>query len=202
TSIVVTDVGQHQMWAAQHIDREAPRTFLSSGGAGTMGFGLPAAIGAAYGCPAAHIVCISGDGSLQMNVQEMATAAVGGVNVKVVLMDNACLGMVHQWQQLFYGKRYSATMLEGNPDFVKLAQAYGWQAQRVSRPAEVKEAFTWLLAAEGPALLDVRIDSDENVFPMVAPGNSIQDIIGAPNARDASPDRAAASVTVDEQEGA
>ncbi|MEG2260682.1 MAG: biosynthetic-type acetolactate synthase large subunit [Raoultibacter sp.] len=202
TSIVVTDVGQHQMWAAQHIDREVPRTFLSSGGAGTMGFGLPAAIGAAYGCPAAHIVCISGDGSLQMNVQEMATAAVGGVNVKVVLMDNACLGMVHQWQQLFYGKRYSATMLEGNPDFVKLAQAYGWQAQRVSRPAEVKEAFTWLLAAEGPALLDVRIDSDENVFPMVAPGNSIQDIIGAPNACDASPDRAAASVTVDEQEGA
>ena len=201
TSIVVTDVGQHQMWAAQHIDREEPRTFLSSGGAGTMGFGLPAAIGAAYGCPTAQIVCISGDGSIQMNVQEMATAAVGGVNVKVVLMDNACLGMVHQWQQLFYGKRYSATMLEGNPDFVKLAQAYGWQAQRVVHPADLEAAFTWLLAASGPALLAVRIDSDENVFPMVAPGNSIEDIIGAVNVEVAPPDGAHDAQAANEQEG-
>ncbi|MEG0072011.1 MAG: biosynthetic-type acetolactate synthase large subunit [Raoultibacter sp.] len=193
-SIVVTDVGQHQMWAAQHIDREVPRTFLSSGGAGTMGFGLPAAIGAFYGCPDKQVICISGDGSLQMNVQEMATAAAGEVDVKVVLMDNACLGMVHQWQQLFYGKRYSATLLEGNPDFVKLAQAYGWQAQLVSRPEEVEASLKWLLAAHGPVLLDLRIDSDENVFPMVAPGNSIEDIIGAVNAE-------SAPIVAREQEG-
>ncbi|MEF9841244.1 MAG: biosynthetic-type acetolactate synthase large subunit [Raoultibacter sp.] len=195
SSIVVTDVGQHQMWAAQHIDRELPRTFLSSGGAGTMGFGLPAAIGAAYGCPDKQIVCISGDGSLQMNIQEMATAAAGKVGVKVVLMDNACLGMVHQWQQLFYDKRYSATLFTGNPDFVKLAQAYGWDAERVARPADLPAAFARLLKVSGPALLDVRIGSDENVFPMVAPGNSIEDIIGAVNAE-------ALSAADDEQQGA
>ena len=130
-SIVVTEVGQHEMWAAQHIARECPRSFISSGGLGTMGFGFPASIGAAIGCPDKTVVCVAGDGSFQMNSQEMATAGIHRVPVKVLVMDNRCLGMVHQWQHLFYGERYSSTLLDANPDFVKLADAYGWQAARV-----------------------------------------------------------------------
>lgn len=181
SSIVVTEVGQHQMWAAQHIMRDLPRTFLSSGGLGTMGFGLPASIGAKIACPDKTVICIAGDGSLQMNIQELATAASAGVDVKVLIMDNAALGMVHQWQQLFYGARYSQTILPDCPDFVKLAEAYGWQAERIDSPDEVKPAFERLLATEGPALLDMHIDSSENVYPMVAPGEPIDNIIGAIN---------------------
>ena len=178
-SVVVTEVGQHQMWAAQHIAREEPRTFLSSGGLGTMGFGFPAAIGAAIGRPDAQVVCVAGDGSLQMNSQEMATAAVNGVPVKVLVMDNRCLGMVRQWQKLFYRERYSATLLDAVPDFVKLADAYGWRAERVERPEEVVPALERMLAAEGPYLLDVAIDRDQNVYPMVAPGSALPDALGA-----------------------
>jgi acetolactate synthase-1/2/3 large subunit len=181
SSIVVTEVGQHQMWAAQHIMRDLPRTFLSSGGLGTMGFGLPASIGAKIACPDKTVICIAGDGSLQMNIQELATAASAGVDVKVLIMDNAALGMVHQWQQLFYGARYSQTILPDCPDFVKLAEAYGWQAERIDSPDEVKAAFERLLSTEGPALLDMHIDSSENVYPMVAPGEPIDNIIGAIN---------------------
>lgn len=180
-SIVTTEVGQHQMWAAQHIDRDVPRTFLSSGGLGTMGFGFPAAIGAKVACPEKQVVCIAGDGSFQMNVQEMATAAVRGINVKVLLMNNSALGMVHQWQGLFYNERYSETLLPDNPDFVKLCEAYGWGGKRVSDPAELEDAMKWMLDYDGPALLDMRIDRDENVFPMVAPGAPLDDIIGAVN---------------------
>ena len=180
-SIVTTEVGQHQMWAAQHIDREVPRTFLTSGGLGTMGFGFPAAIGAKVACPDKEVVCVAGDGSFQMNSQEMATAAAEGINVKVLLMNNSALGMVHQWQNLFYEKRYSETLLPDIPDFVKLCDAYGWGGKRVSKPEELEEAFTWLLNYDGPALLDMRIDRDENVFPMVAPGAPLDDIIGATN---------------------
>ena len=146
-SIVVTEVGQHQMWAHQFVDRERPRTFLSSGGLGTMGFGFPAAIGAAIANPDKQVVCIAGDGSFQMNSQEMATAAINGVPVRVLIMDNRALGMVHQWQKLFYGKRYSQTLLEPNPDFVKLADAYGWQAERIEQPDEVAGAIGRMLAA-------------------------------------------------------
>ena len=180
-SIITTEVGQHQMWAAQHIDREVPRTFLTSGGLGTMGFGFPAAIGAKVACPDKEVVCVAGDGSFQMNSQEMATAAAEGINVKVLLMNNSALGMVHQWQNLFYEKRYSETLLPDIPDFVKLCDAYGWGGKRVSKPEELEEAFTWLLNYDGPALLDMRIDRDENVFPMVAPGAPLDDIIGATN---------------------
>lgn len=180
-SIVTTEVGQHQMWAAQHIDREVPRTFLTSGGLGTMGFGFPAAIGAKVACPDKQVVCVAGDGSFQMNSQEMATAAAEGINVKVLLMNNSALGMVHQWQNLFYDKRYSETLLPDIPDFVKLCAAYGWGGKRVSKPEELEEAFQWLLDYDGPALLDMRIDRDENVFPMVAPGAPLDDIIGATN---------------------
>ncbi len=180
-SIVTTEVGQHQMWAAQHIDRDVPRTFLSSGGLGTMGFGFPAAIGAKVAFPEKEVVCIAGDGSYQMNVQEMATAAINGINVKVLLMNNSALGMVHQWQGLFYNQRYSETLLPDNPDFVKLCEAYGWGGKRISQPEELEEAMKWLLAYDGPALLDMRIDRGENVFPMVAPGAPLDDIIGAIN---------------------
>lgn len=178
-SIVTTEVGQHQMWAHQNIHREHARTFLSSGGLGTMGFGFPAAIGAKVGCPEDEVVCIAGDGSFQMNSQEMATAAINKVGVKVLIMDNRALGMVHQWQRLFYNERYSFTELDANPDFVKLADAYGWQAARISKPEEIDEALDAMLSAEGPYLLDVQIPIDQTVYPMVAPGAPIDDIIGA-----------------------
>lgn len=178
-SIVTTEVGQHQMWAHQHIAREHPRTFLSSGGLGTMGFGFPAAIGAQIACPEAQVVCVAGDGSFQMNSQEMATAAINKAPVKVLVMDNRALGMVHQWQKLFYHERYSSTLLDANPDFVKLADAYGWRAERIEDAADVEAALDRMLASEGPYLLDVAISPEHNVYPMVAPGAALDDIIGA-----------------------
>jgi acetolactate synthase I/II/III large subunit len=178
-SIVVTEVGQHQMWAAQFVDREKPRTFISSGGLGTMGFGFPAAIGAAFGCPGSQVVCVAGDGSFQMNSQEMATAAINGVPVKVLILDNRALGMVHQWQKLFYGERFSSTELAANPDFVKLADAYSWESRRIDKPEEVDAALDEMLASDKPYLLDVAIPADQNVFPMVAPGSAMSDVLGA-----------------------
>ena len=178
-SIVVTEVGQNQMWAAQFVDREEPRTFLSSGGLGTMGYGLPAAIGAAIAFPEKQVVLIAGDGSLQMNSQEMATAAVSGAAVKVVVLNNRALGMVRQWQKLLYEGRYSATELEDNPDFVKLAEAYSWHAERVEKPEEVRAAFERMLDSDVPYLIDMRIGREQSVFPMVAPGASLAEAIGA-----------------------
>lgn len=178
-SIVVTEVGQHQMWAAQFIDREHPRTFLTSGGLGTMGFGFPAAIGAALGNPDKTVVCIAGDGSFQMNSQEMATAAINDVNVKVVILDNRALGMVRQWQKLFYKGRFSSTELEACPDFVKLAEAYGWNGAEVSDPTQLKAAYETMLSTSGPYLLDVRIPRDQTVFPMVPPGGKAGAPLGA-----------------------
>ena len=178
-SVVTTEVGQHQMWAHQFLPRETPRSFLSSGGLGTMGFGFPAAIGAAIANPDKTVVCVAGDGSFQMNSQEMATAAINQVPVKVMIMDNRCLGMVHQWQKLFYDKRFSETLLEPVPDFVKLAEAYGWEGERVERAEEVPNAIARMLAAEGPYLLDVAISRDQNVYPMVAPGAALNNIMGA-----------------------
>lgn len=178
-SIVTTEVGQHQMWAHQNIHRERARTFISSGGLGTMGFGFPAAIGAQIGCPEDQVVCIAGDGSFQMNSQEMATAAINRVPLKVVIIDNRALGMVHQWQSLFYDHRFSFTELDANPDFVKLADAYGWQAMRIEHPDQVDEALDTMLASDGPFLLDVIIPTEQTVYPMVAPGAALDDIIGA-----------------------
>lgn len=178
-SIVTTEVGQHQMWAHQNIHREHARTFISSGGLGTMGFGFPAAIGAKIGCPESEVVCVAGDGSFQMNSQEMATAKINDVPVKVLIIDNRALGMVHQWQSLFYNKRYSFTELADNPDFVKLADAYGWRARRVEKPEDVNAALDEMLASKEPYLLDVMIPRDQTVYPMVAPGAPIDDIIGA-----------------------
>lgn len=177
-SVVTTEVGQHQMWAVQHIDRDIPRSFLSSGGLGTMGFGFPAAIGAKVGCPDKEVVCIAGDGSFQMNIQEMATAAFNDINVKVLLMNNSVLGMVHQWQNLFYDNRFSETILPDLPDFVKVAEAYNWQAERVEKPEELEGALKRLIEVDRPALLDMRIDSSENVFPMVPAGAPLSEMIG------------------------
>lgn len=178
-SIVTTEVGQHQMWAHQHIGREHARSFLSSGGLGTMGFGFPAAIGAKFGCPDKQVVCVAGDGSFQMNSQEMATAAINNTAVKVFLLDNRALGMVHQWQKLFYHERYSSTILDPVPDFVKLADAYGWEGERIEKPEDVAPAIARMLASEKPYLLDVAISPDQNVYPMVAPGAALDNVIGA-----------------------
>ena len=178
-SIVTTEVGQHQMWAHQHIGREHARSFLSSGGLGTMGFGFPAAIGAKFGCPDKQVVCVAGDGSFQMNSQEMATAAINNAAVKVFLLDNRALGMVHQWQKLFYHERYSSTILDPVPDFVKLADAYGWEGERIEEPEEVAPAIARMLASDKPYLLDVAISPDQNVYPMVAPGAALDNVIGA-----------------------
>jgi acetolactate synthase-1/2/3 large subunit len=177
-SIVATDVGQHQMWALQHIKRKHPNTFLTSGGLGTMGFGLPAAIGAQVAYPDAQVVCITGDGSFQMCSQEMATAAVQKTPVKVVIFDNRALGMVHQWQKLFYHSRFSFTELSPVPDFCKLADAYYWQSDRVSDPDKLDEALDRMMAADGPYLLDLMISEDQNVYPMVPAGAALGEAFG------------------------
>ena len=178
-SIVTTEVGQHQMWAHQNIHREHARTFISSGGLGTMGFGFPAAIGAKLGVPDAEVVCVAGDGSIQMNIQELATARINNIPVKLLIINNSVLGMVRQWQTLFYDRRYSATTLDPVPDFVKVAEAYGWPAERISHPDEVDAALDRMLAEDGPYMLEVVIPKDQTVYPMVAPGAPIDDIIGA-----------------------
>ena len=178
-SIVTTEVGQHQMWAAQFMERETPRSFITSGGLGTMGFGFPAAIGASLANPNDQVVCIAGDGSLQMNIQEMATAVEAGAKVKVLLVNNSALGMVHQWQTLFNNKRFMATEFSASPDFVALAAAYGWQAARVEDPSDVAAAIEAMLAAKGCYLLDVHIPRDANVYPMVPPGGATADAVGA-----------------------
>ena len=174
---VVTDVGQHQMWAAQLIDWTRSRSHITSGGAGTMGFALPAALGAALGCPDETIVVVCGDGGFQMTNQEMATVAQEGVrNVKVVVVNNGCLGMVRQWQQLFHGRRYSNTPLSG-PDFASLARAYGWRGDTVERAADAPRALAAAFMHDGPALVDCRVEQEANVFPMVPQGNAIDQML-------------------------
>jgi acetolactate synthase-1/2/3 large subunit len=170
---VVTDVGQHQMWAAQLIDWTRPRTHITSGGAGTMGFAVPAAMGAALGCPDEVVVAICGDGGFQMTNQELATIEQEGMrNVKVVVVNNGCLGMVRQWQQLFHDRRYSHTPLSG-PDFAQLARAYGWQAWTVEHARDMESVLAVALEHEGPALIDCRVEREANVFPMVPQGSAI-----------------------------
>ena len=176
-AIITTEVGQNQMWAAQHCKVEAPRRFLSSGGLGTMGFGFPAAIGAAYACPGQTVCCVAGDGSLMMNIQELDTCARYNIPVKIMLLNNACLGNVRQWQYLFYNCRYSNTIYTRNPDFVALSESMGVPAFSVSSPAELRPAIEKMLAEPGPALLDVRIPQGAMVLPMVYPGDSIDNMV-------------------------
>jgi len=176
-AIIVTEVGQNQMWAAQWYKYDKPRTFLSSGGLGTMGFGFPAAIGAKVGCPDKIVFDIAGDGSIQMNIQELATCVSNKINIKVAILNNGYLGMVRQWQELFYKKRYSYTNIY-NPDFVKLAESYGAVGIRVTKKEEVSSAIEKALNTENTVFLDFHIEPEENVFPMVPAGEAINRMIG------------------------
>ena len=169
--VISCDVGQHQMWVAQHCDVNLPENHLSSGGLGTMGYGLPAAIGAQLGRPNDCVVNVSGDGSFMMNVQELATLVRYQLPVKIVLLDNSCLGMVRQWQELFLDERYSETDLSDNPDFVKVAESFRIPAKRVALKKEETGAIRWLLSQPGPALLHVCLDRMANVWPFVPPGH-------------------------------
>lgn len=178
-TIVACDVGQHQMWVAQHYGFKSPNCHLTSGGLGTMGYGLPAAIGAQFANPEATVITVSGDGSILMNVQELATLKRYNVPIKIVLFDNHALGMVRQWQELFFNENYSEVDLSDNPDFVKVAEAFGIPSFRVEKADEVSAAIDRMYAHEGPVLLHVLIDPKENVWPLVPPGRSNEQMMEA-----------------------
>jgi acetolactate synthase-1/2/3 large subunit len=169
-TIVTADVGQHQMWLAQHFSLQHPLDHLTSGGLGTMGYGLPSAIGAQFGNPDSLVICCSGDGSIMMNIQELATINRYRLPIKILLFDNQRLGMVRQWQELFFQERYSATDLSDNPDFVAVAKAFGLDGMMINKRADEMRGIEYLLNHQGPCLLHVRIDPQENVWPLVPPG--------------------------------
>ena len=176
-TIVATDVGQHQMWAAQHFTVNEPRHFITSGGLGTMGYGFPAAIGAKLAAPDKRVICITGDGSFQMNIQELATAVHNNIDLTIAVINNNYLGMVRQWQDIFYEKRYSHTSMEGSPDFVKVAEAFGARGLRAATDRDATEAIEQAFKEKGPFLIDFTVDPEENVYPMVAPNHPINDIL-------------------------
>jgi acetolactate synthase-1/2/3 large subunit len=180
-AVVVSDVGQNQMWEAQYFIHHRRRALLSSGGLGTMGFALPAAIGAQMGLPGEQVWVTVGDGGFQMNIQELATVVQEKLPIKIAVLNNGYLGMVRQWQQLFFEKRYSGTPLLG-PDFARVAEAYGIPGLTVKEKGEVVPALEQAAAAQGPMLLDFRIVQEENVYPMVAPGAPVHDMIRRPSA--------------------
>ncbi len=178
--IVTTDVGQHQLWASHLLEVKAPRRFLTSGGLGTMGFGLPAALGAQIAYPESLVLCVSGDGSFQMNLQEMAVAAVHKLPVKIAIINNHSHGLVRQWQELFLGQRFAHTLLDAVPDYVKLAEAYGWQGRSISATSpetSLGEALDWLINSEGPALLNIDVPTADLLEPMVKPGGSLTEVV-------------------------
>jgi len=174
-AVAVTDVGQHQMWMAQEIRSPRPATHLTSGGLGTMGYALPAAIGASCGLPRHPVWVVAGDGGFQMTLQELATVAQERIPLRIVVVDNGFLGMVRQWQELFYQSRYAATELSG-PDLVLLARAYGIRGRAVCDSGELEEGLDWAEGADGPVLLDVRVVEKENVYPMVPTGAALHEM--------------------------
>ena len=179
-TFITTDVGQHQMWAAQYLHFEKPNRLVTSGGLGTMGFGLPAALGVQIAHPDALVVAVTGECSLQMNLQEMATLCQYGLPVKIFVLNNGYMGMVRQWQELFYEGRYSESRMDVQPDFVKLADAYGAKGLRVEQPGEVTAAIKKMLAHDGPVIVDVRVDPTENVYPMIPAGAAHHEMMLAP----------------------
>jgi acetolactate synthase I/II/III large subunit len=176
--ILTSDVGQHQMWAAQYFGFEKPRRWINSGGLGTMGFGLPAAMGAQVGCPDQVVCCLAGDGSVQMNIQELATCTEYGIPVKVFVMNNGYLGMVRQWQELFWDKRYSHVDMGRWPDYVKLAEAYGATGMRLEDKATLVDGMKEAIATEGPVVIDVRVTREENCYPMIPAGQPARNMVG------------------------
>jgi acetolactate synthase-1/2/3 large subunit len=176
-AIITTEVGQNQMWAAQYYHFDKPNHFITSGGLGVMGFGLPAAIGAKAACPDKMVIDVAGDGSIQMNIQELMTAIESKIDVKIVILNNQYLGMVRQWQELFYEKIYSSTNMENAPDFVKLAEAYGAKGFRCTRPDQVEATLAQGLAHEGTVIMDFAVDREESVYPMVPAGGAITDML-------------------------
>jgi acetolactate synthase-1/2/3 large subunit len=176
-AIITTEVGQHQMWTAQFFKFNRPRTLLTSGGLGTMGYGFPAAMGAQVAFPDKLVIDIAGDGSIQMNIQELSTAVCNNIPVKVAIINNTYLGLPRQWQELFYEKNYTGSCLEGSPDFVKLAQAYGAVGLRAVRPEEVEPLIREAFSIKGPVFMDFQVVTDENVYPIVPPGKSITEML-------------------------
>ncbi|MCD4718924.1 MAG: acetolactate synthase large subunit, partial [Desulfobacula sp.] len=176
-AIITTEVGQNQMWAAQYYHFNEPNHFITSGGLGVMGFGLPAAIGAKAACPDKQVVDVAGDGSIQMNIQELMTAIESKIDVKIIILNNQYLGMVRQWQELFYEKVYSSTNMENAPDFVKLAEAYGAKGLRCTRPDEVESTLSEGLNYEGTVIMDFAVDREESVYPMVPAGSAITEML-------------------------
>ena len=177
-AIICSDVGQHQMWTAQYYHFPEPRRWINSGGLGTMGFGLPAAMGAKVGCPDQDVILIAGDGSIQMNIQELAACSQEGIDVKVLIMNNGCLGMVRQWQELFWEKRYSHVDMGDFPDYVKLAEAYGATGIRLTDKSTLVDDIRAAIATAGPVVVDVRVTEEENVYPMISPGMPARDMVG------------------------
>ncbi len=177
-AIITTEVGQHQMWAAQFYKFSQPRSFVSSGGLGTMGFGLPATVGAQVGCPDRTVFNISGDGSFQMNAQELMTAVANKLPIKIAILNNQYLGMVRQWQEMFCDRRYACTDVSDQPDFVKLAEAYGAVGMRIDKEDEVEEALQKAMQIDDrPVVMDFRVEKEENVLPMIPAGKTVEDII-------------------------
>jgi acetolactate synthase-1/2/3 large subunit len=179
-AIVASDVGQHQMWLAQFMRFNAPRLWLNSGGLGSMGFGVPAAIGAQVANPDKLVFAVVGDGGFQMSIPELSTAASNGLPVKIVVINNGCLGMVRQWQTLFYNNRLSGVTLDCFPDAEKLAAAYGFKGRTISKPSELAPALREAVDEPGLYLLNVRVDPDENVYPMVPAGAAINEMVLGP----------------------